>query len=84
MGGVVVLGGGGCEQQLGSCLGGGGVREAPFGWRGGGGLGERDVAVVVKTHRIPFWLVGEFTNYFRAYFSGWIGMNKLGGTKFGF
>ena len=28
---------------------------------------------------IPFWLVGEFTTHFRAYFSGWIGM-FTGGT----
>ena len=32
------------------------------------------LAVVVKTNRIPFWLVGEFTTHFRTYFSGWIGM----------
>ena len=30
---------------------------------------------------IPFWLVGEFTTLFRAYFSGWIGM-FIGGTGF--
>ena len=30
----------------------------------------RDVAVVVKTNGIPFWLVGEFTTYFRTYLSG--------------
>ena len=29
-----------------------------------------DVAVVVKTNGIPFWLVGEFTTHFRTYFSG--------------
>ena len=28
---------------------------------------------------VPFWLVGEFTTHFRAYFSGWIGM-FTGGT----
>ena len=28
---------------------------------------------------IPFWLVGEFSTHFRAYFSGWIGM-FTGGT----
>ena len=38
-----------------------------------------DVAVVVKTHGIPFWLAGEFTPHVRTYFSGWIGM-FTGGT----
>ena len=29
---------------------------------------------MTRRHGIPFWLVGEFTTYFRTYFSDWIGM----------
>ena len=37
-------------------------------------LEPQNVAVVVKTNGIPFWLVGELTTTVRTYFSGWIGM----------
>ena len=48
--------------------------DPPLGLSGGGApkksLSCSEMAVVVKTNGIPFWLVGKFTTHFRTYFTG--------------